>query len=235
MNKEQIARRMRDHMTGSDKDPVRLRIERDTVFVGVLKLWPAPDEAFVRGLIRLLLGHEADPAGLEYGLALLRRGSRLQTVRLLATCEEAQVRRLDASWLPDLERLHPDGWRGWRILRRAARGVFGLPGRMGATFLRRLWQWSGNPLRDPVAELVAHARRAEKAAKGSRASQKDTHESPEERRWREVYSRLGELQRTCADLVAAIETGGAAAWLTRKQGGACPVCGGAMGGDGAAS
>src|SRR6266852_6210493 len=73
----------------------------------VLKLWPEPNKAFIRGLVPLLLGREADAAGMAYGLSLLRRGSRLQTVRTIAECAEAQVRQLDTSWLPELERLRP--------------------------------------------------------------------------------------------------------------------------------
>jgi hypothetical protein len=255
MEKDQIAQRMRDHLARSAKDnakdPLRMRIERETTFAGVLKLWPESDEAFVRGLIRLLLGREADAAGLEYGLGLLGRGTRLQTVRSLATCEEARVRGLDASWLPQIERLHPDGPRAWQVFRRGARGLVRMSAKAGAMVLRRLWQWSGNPLRDPIAELVAHARRVEAAGALAKepgpgqacSTQPDAQESLEERRWREVSSQLGELRSTYAGLLAAIESGGtgAAAMLKRSQGAApgcssaCHVCGRALGGDGAAS
>jgi ribosomal 50S subunit-associated protein YjgA (DUF615 family) len=115
MNKDKVVQRMRDNLaragTGLGVDQARLWQNGDAILAEVLKLWPAPDDAFIRDLVPLLLGREADAAGMAYGLSLLHSHSRLQAIRTLAECEEAQARRLDTSWLPKLEQLHPDGIR----------------------------------------------------------------------------------------------------------------------------
>jgi SAM-dependent methyltransferase len=72
-----------------------------------------PDESFVYGLYEVLLDRMPDPEGLASHLALLEQGqSRAALVRSFATSEEAQMRRLDTSWLPQLEALSSSAVRG---------------------------------------------------------------------------------------------------------------------------
>jgi hypothetical protein len=48
-----------------------------------------------------------------------------------------------------------------RKCREVCKSLLRPPARVGAFVLRRLWRWAGNPLRDPITELLAHARRTE--------------------------------------------------------------------------
>jgi hypothetical protein len=148
---------------GKPKTHLPLAPDAQAILAEVLRLWPQHNVAFVRGLIRLLLGHEADAEGEAYALSLLRQGTRLKTVRSLALCDEAQNRKLDLSWLPELERLSPYGpWENFRIgLRRATKAVLGGPSRLCAWVVRFVWNWEGNPFREPIAEMATHNRRTD--------------------------------------------------------------------------
>lgn len=75
---------------------------------GVLRLWPCPDEMFVEGLFRLLLGREADAASRDGYVRLLRRGMpRSAIVRHMALSREAALNGLPLGWLKTLRRLTP--------------------------------------------------------------------------------------------------------------------------------
>jgi SAM-dependent methyltransferase len=222
MNRDQIILRMRDNLartgTGLVQDRMRLWHDGDAILAEVLKLWPQPDDAFLAGIVPLFLGRDIDEAGMAYGISLLRNGSRLQTVRTLAECEEARIRSLDTSWLPQLERLHPDGVRVRvrQALRRVAKALLRAPAKLGALALLRLWQWSGNPLRDPMAELLAHARQTDALApllrllleqlpvmqNGGRNRQSSV-ESVQDQRWLEVANQLDQFRRAIASTMAS--------------------------------
>jgi hypothetical protein len=141
-------------------NPLPLSADANAILAELLRIWPENNEGFVRGLVRLLLGREADAEGLAYGLALLRRGSRLQAVQIVAECDEARMRRLDLSWLQELERLRPDGpWvHIWGALRRVAKFMLHLPSRLGRFAVKRMRNWLVNPRRQPIMELTAHNR-----------------------------------------------------------------------------
>jgi SAM-dependent methyltransferase len=88
----------------------------------VLRLWDEPDEEFVRGLYDLLLRRGPGPAELDFCLARLRRGvARPWVVRHLARSAEAAAAGVDPSWLAELRRLRPEGWRS--TLTRLALGL----------------------------------------------------------------------------------------------------------------
>jgi 2-polyprenyl-3-methyl-5-hydroxy-6-metoxy-1,4-benzoquinol methylase len=255
MNRDQVAHRLRDNLaragTGLAEERVRLWHDGEAILAEVLKLWPKPDDAFLAGVVPLLLGRQIDAAGMEYGLSLLRNGSRLQTVRTLAECEEAKIRALDTSWLPQLERLHPDGLRVWvrQGLRRLVKALLRPPARLGTFALLRLWQWSGNPLRDPMAELLAHARQTDALAPLLRLlleqvpmmqnhgrNRQAPMESTQDQRWLEVANQLDQFRRAMATIMTST-TGPdadslAVLKLTPKsaatQISACCVCGGAL-------
>ncbi len=71
----------------------------------VLALWPGPDEDFVRGLFRLLLEREADPASLAAYLRQLRWGMpRHAVVKHVALSREAADKGLPRFWLPAVRR-----------------------------------------------------------------------------------------------------------------------------------
>jgi SAM-dependent methyltransferase len=209
MNRDQIAHRLRDNLaragTGLAQDRTRLWHDGDAILAELLKLWPEPDVAFLGGVVAVLLGREIDAAGMAYGLSLLRNGSRLQTVRTLAECEEAKIRGLDTSWLPQLERLHPEGLRVRvrQSLRRAVKALLRAPAKLGAFALLRLWQWSGNPLRDPMTELLAHARQLEQLPSNHshERNQQRPAEPVQDQRWFEVANQLNQLRRVCASLL----------------------------------
>jgi hypothetical protein len=158
MNKVQIAQRMRDNLaragTGLAEDGTRLWHDGDALLSEVLKLWPEPDDVFIRGLVPLLLGREADAEGLAYGLSLLRQSSRLRTVQTIALGEEAQARRIDISWLPRLEQLRPDGLHSHirLVLRRALKALLFARSRLVEFACRRMQALSGSPASNPMAE-----------------------------------------------------------------------------------
>jgi SAM-dependent methyltransferase len=255
MNRDQIAHRLRDNLaragTGLAQDRTRLWHDGDAILAELLKLWPEPDVAFLSGAVSLLLGREIDAAGIAYGLSLLRNGSRLQTIRTLAECEEATIRGLDTSWLPQLERLHPDGLRV-RIrqgLRRAVKGLLRPPSKLGAFALLRLWQWSGNPLRDPMTELLDHARQTDALApllrlaleqlpmlQNQARNRQSPIESVQDQRWLEVANQLDQFRRAVATLMTPSSAPAADSPPVLKltptaragQTAACRVCGGAL-------
>ncbi|MCI0463125.1 MAG: glycosyltransferase [Gemmataceae bacterium] len=71
----------------------------------VLRLWPEPDDSFVRGLFRLLLGRKADEPSLAAFARHLGRGvPRYEVVRQLALSAEARQTGLSLSWLRALKR-----------------------------------------------------------------------------------------------------------------------------------
>ena len=158
MKKEQIVQRMRDNLaragTGLAEDGTRLWHDGDALLSEVLKLWTEPDDAFIRGLVPLLLGREADAEGLSYGRSLLRQGSRLRTVTTIALCAEAQARRIDVSWLPRLEQLRPDGLHSHirQVLRRALKAMLLAPSRLADFARSRIQALSGSPANNPMAE-----------------------------------------------------------------------------------
>jgi SAM-dependent methyltransferase len=251
MNKDKIAHRMRDNLaragTGLAHDGTRLWHDADAILAELLKLWPEPNDAFLSGVVPLLLGREIDAAGMAYGLSLLRNGSRLQTVRTLAECAEAKTRGLNTTWLPQLERLHPDGIRV-RLrqgLRRAVKALLRTPAKLGAFALLRMWQWSGNPLRDPMSELLAHSRQTDELAPLLRLlleklpligiherNRQQPAESAQDQRWFEVANQLNQLRRACASLLTTAGPTAAEAppilKLTPQAPSGCRVCGGTL-------
>lgn len=97
MVKTLIARRISDNLAWAR------RPDDAKVWAEIRKLWPAADDAFVRGLYPAVLGRPADDGELRHGLRYLGEGGqRADLVRLVATSEEARRARLDTSWLPRL-------------------------------------------------------------------------------------------------------------------------------------
>ena len=78
------------------------------------RLWPAPNDEFVRGVYRMILGRDPDPKGFAERLLALRTGTpRATVVREIAVSEEAAARKVDTSWLDQLVRYTPSGiWSG---------------------------------------------------------------------------------------------------------------------------
>ncbi|HKI31432.1 MAG TPA: DUF4214 domain-containing protein [Gemmataceae bacterium] len=76
----------------------------------VVRLWPQPEEPFVRGLYELLLLRPAEPRDLTACLAFLAKGNaRAELVQLLTATDEFARLRLPTPWLERLPWLTRDG------------------------------------------------------------------------------------------------------------------------------
>jgi hypothetical protein len=83
-------------------------VEADVLWEKVQLLWDAPDRVFVSRLYPLLLVRPPEPTGVAAHCRALKTGaSRASVVRAIALSDEAQVRGLSISWLPQLEILPP--------------------------------------------------------------------------------------------------------------------------------
>jgi hypothetical protein len=83
-------------------------VEADILWEKVQSLWGAPDRVFVSRLYPLLLVRPPEPMGVAAHCRALKTGaSRASVVRAIALSDEAQVRGLSISWLPQLEILPP--------------------------------------------------------------------------------------------------------------------------------
>jgi hypothetical protein len=98
----------------------------------LVRLWPQPDELFVRGTYDLLLLRPPEDRDLKAGLNFLRSGgSRAEFVRLLTATDEFARLQLPASWLDRL---------GWLTEEGLCRELLRTWGDEDAAFVRRLFE-----------------------------------------------------------------------------------------------